>query len=132
MRHGRIGLQLGTDQRYYISQCDEKKSIMLTITMPVNDNVKSAEVRRELIDDITRKLDDIMKVFMPAVKKMPVLLVPCPNCPALHITLDEVCSGKVIICSYRDSDVDLPLGYYGDLLPHRSHNSTTLQGELIC
>jgi len=131
MRHGKIGLQLGSDQRYYISRYDEKKSIKLTITMPVNDNVKSAEVRRELIDGITKKLDDIIKVFMPAVKKMPVLLVPCPNCPALHITLDEVCSGKVIICSYKDGDVDLPPGYYGDLLLYRSHNSTTLQGEGI-
>ena len=131
MRHGKVALQLGADQKYYISRCEEKKSIQLTITMPVRDDVKSGEERRELIDDITRSLDDIMKVFMPAVKKRPVLLVPCPNCPTLHITLDEVCSGKIIFCSNKDGDVDLPRGYYGDLLPHGSHDPTTLPGEVI-
>ena len=39
MRHGKVGLQLGADQKYYISRC-EKKSIQLTITMPVRDDVK--------------------------------------------------------------------------------------------
>ena len=66
-----------------------------------------------------------MKVFMPTVKKRPVLLVPCPNCPTLHITLDEVCSGNTIFCT-------APLcRYYGDLLPHESHDLTTLPGEII-
>ena len=125
MRHGKVGLQLGADQVYYISRCEEKKSIQLTITMPVRDDVKSGEERRELIDDITRLLDDIMKVFMPAVKKRPVLLVPCPNCPTLHITLNEVCRGDTIFCT-------APLrGHYGDLLPHRSHDPTSLPGEVI-
>ena len=125
MRHGKVGLQLGADQAYYISRCEEKKSIQLTITMPVRDDVKSGEERRELIDDITRLLDDIIKVFMPAVKKRPVLLVPCPNCTTLHITVDEVCSGDTIFCTK-------PLrSYYGDLLPHGSHDPTTLPGKVI-
>ena len=129
MRHGKVGLQLGADQVYYISRCEEKSSIQLTITMPVRDDAKSSEERKELIDDIARILDDIMKVFMPAVKKTPVLLVPCPKCPTLHITVDEVCSGHTIFCTA--SGITVPLrGYYGDLLPHGSHNSTALSGEV--
>ncbi|XP_065895596.1 uncharacterized protein [Dysidea avara] len=127
MRHSKVGLQLGADQVYYISRCEEKKSIQLTITMPVRDDVKSCEERRELIDDITRILDDIMKVFMPAVKKRPVLLIPCPNCPTLHITLDEVCSGDTIFCT-ASGKADPLRGYYGDLLPHGSHDHTALPG----
>jgi len=115
MRHGKVGLQLGADQVYYISRCEEKKSIQLTITMPVRDNVNSGEERRELIDNIIRLLDDIMKVFMPAVKKRPVLLVPCPNCPTLHITVDELCSGDTIFCTATGKAVPLR-GYYSDLL----------------
>jgi len=130
MRYGKVGLQLGANQKYYISRCEEKKSIQLTITIPVRDDAKSVEERRELIDDITRLLDDIMKVFMPAVKKRPVLLVPCPNCPTLHITLDEVRSGKAIFCSIA-GDVELPTGFYGDLFPQGSHDPTTLPGEVI-
>jgi len=81
--------------------------------MPVRDDVKSGEERRELIDGI---------MFMPAVNKRPVLLVPCPT---LHITVDEVCSGDIIFCAE-------PLhGYYRDLLPHGSHDPTTLPGEVI-
>lgn len=130
MRHGKVGLQLGAKQKYYINRCEEKKSIQLTISMPVDDDVKSGEDRRELIKDITKLLDDIMKMFMPAAKR-PVLLVPCPDCPMLHITLDEVCRGTTIFCSIEDGDVDLPPDYYGDLLPHRSHSPTTLQGEVL-
>ena len=130
MRHGKVGLQLGADQVYYISRCEEEKSIQLTITMPVRDDVKSGEERRELINDITRLLDDIMKVFMPAVKKRPVLLVPCPNCTTLHITVDEVCGGDTIFCTATGKAVPLR-GYYGDLLPHGSHDPTTLPGKII-
>ena len=118
MRHGKVGLQLGADQVYYISQCEEKKSIQLTITMSVRDHVKSGgNCLMTPLDDITRLLDDIMKVFMSAVKKRPVLLVPCPNCPTLHINLDEVCTGKSIFCSCKAGDVKVPHGYYGDLSP---------------
>ena len=126
-----MGLQLGSYQKYYISRCEEKKSIQLTITMPVRDDVKSGEERKELVDDIAGLLDDIIKVFMPTLKKRPVLLVPCTNCPTLHITIDEVRSGKGIFCSNVDGDVDLPPGYYGDLLPHGSHNLTNLPGKVI-
>ena len=129
MRHGKVGLQLGANQVYYISRCVEKKSIKLTITMPVRDDVKSSEERRELIDDISTLLDNIIKLFMPAVKKRPILLVPCRNCPTLHITFDEVCSGNTIFCT-ASGKADPLCGYYGDLV-YGLHDSTTLQGEII-
>ena len=53
MRHGKVGLQLGADQVYYISRCEEKKTIQLTITMPVRDDVKSGKKRRELHHEVT-------------------------------------------------------------------------------
>ena len=111
MRHGKVGLQLGRHQKYYISRCEEKQSIQLTITV-VGDDKRE---RREPIDDVTQLLDDIMKVFMPEVKK-PTLMVPCPLCPILHITLSEVSSGNTIFCALS-GDASLPSGYYGDLVP---------------
>ena len=81
-----MGLQLGRHQKYYISRCEEKHSIQLTITV-VGDDKRERE-RRELIGDVSQLLDDIMKVFMPEVKK-PRLMVPCPLCPILHITLSR-------------------------------------------
>ena len=113
MRHGKVGLQLGRHQKYYISRCEEKESIQLTISVE-GDDMRSVRERRELIDDVTRLLDDIMKVFMPEVKK-PMLMVPCPLCPILHITLSEVSTGDTIFCP-RFGDAALPSGYYGDLL----------------
>ena len=104
-----MGLQLGCHQKYYISRCEEKQSIQLTITV-VGDDKRE---RRELIDDVTQLLDDIMKVFMPEIKK-PTLMVPCPLCPILHITLSEVSTGNTIFCP-RSGDASLPSGYYGDL-----------------
>ena len=98
MRHGKVGLQLGRHQKYYISRCEEKDSIQLTITV-VGDDMISVRERRELIDHVTQLLDDIMKVFMPEVKK-PMLMIPCPLCPILHITLSEVSSGDTIFCAW--------------------------------
>ena len=94
MRHGKVGLQLGLHQKYYISRCEEKKSIQLTITVMGDDKRE----RKELIDDVAQLLDDIMRVFMPEVKK-PTLMVPCPLCDNLHITLSEVSTGGTIFCS---------------------------------
>ena len=111
MRHGKVGLQLGCHQKYYIGRCEEKQSIQLTITVLGDDKVE----RRKLIDDVAQLLDDIMKVFMPEEKR-PTLMVPCPLCPILHITLSEVYTGNTIFCP-RSGDVPLPSGYYGDLLP---------------
>jgi len=125
MRHGKVGLQLGAHQKYYISRCEEKSSIMVTITMPARDDVKSGEERRELINDITRLLNGIMKVFMPAVKKMPIPLLSCPNCPTLHITLEEVCSGSTIFCP-KSGDADVPPF---DLLPSGHHR--IVSGEVV-
>ena len=88
MRYGKVGLQLGHHQKYYISRCEEKQSIQLTITVK-GDDMRSVRERRGLIDDVTQLLDDIMKVFMREVKK-PTLMVPCPLCPTLHITLRSV------------------------------------------
>lgn len=58
-----------------------------------------------------------MKMFMPAAKR-PVLFVPCCKCSNLHIKLDEVHAGGNIFCcsSDHDGDVELPHGYYSDLL----------------
>ena len=55
----------------------------------------------------------VTKVFMPEVKK-PTLMVSCPLCPILHITLSKVSTGDTIFCPQSD-DVPLPSGYYGDL-----------------
>ena len=112
LRHGKVGLQLGSHQKYYISHCEEKKSIQLTITA-VGDDVDSVKERRELIDDVKRLLDDVMKVFMPAAKR-PIPFVPCPLCPTLHVLLSDVCSGDTIFCPHSN-DVALPTGYFSNL-----------------
>ena len=112
MRHGKVGLQLGRHQKYYISRYEEKQSIQLTITVK-GDDMRSVRERRELIDDVTQLLEDIMKLFMPESKK-PTLMVPCPLCPILHITLSEVSTGDAIFCA-QSGDASLPHGYYGDL-----------------
>ena len=129
MRHGKVGLQLGRHQKYYISRCEEKQSIQLTITVKGDDR-RSVEERRELIDDVTQLLDDIMKVFMREVKK-PTLMVPCPWCPILHITLSEVSTGHTIFCP-QSNDAPLPLDYYADLIPSHSNPSTSnISGMVI-
>ena len=120
-----MGLQLGRHQKYYISQCEEKHSIQLTITVKGDDR-RSVEERRELIDNVTQLLDDIMKVFMREVKK-PTLMVPCPLCPILHITLSEVSTGHTVFCPQSD-DAPLPLDYYADLIPH---NITLRTGIIV-
>ena len=93
MRHGKMGSQLGADQKYYISRCEQKQSIQLTITV-VGDDKEHMEERRTLIHDVSKLLDDIMKVLMPAIRERPSLLIPCPFCPKLHILLVDACSGK--------------------------------------
>ena len=94
-----MGLQLGCHQKYYISRCEEKQSIQLIIT--VKGDERSARERRELISDVTQLLDNIMKVFMKEEKK-PTIMVPCPLCPILHITLSEVYTGDTIYCPKCD------------------------------
>ena len=117
MRHGRVGMQLGAHQKYYICRCEEKQSIQLTITVADND-WKCIQERSELIDDVYKLLNNIMKVFMPATKK-PALFVPCDLCSTLHITLKQVYNGDTIFCPLSDNDSGLS-GYYGDLLPNAS------------
>ena len=112
-----MGLQLGRHQKYYISRCEEKQSIQLTITVKGDDR-RSVEERSELIDDVTQLLNDIIKVFMKEVKK-PVLMVPCKFCPILHITLTEVSTGHTIFCT-QTGDKELPSSYYGYLIPSGS------------
>ena len=124
-----MGSQLGADQKYYISRCEEKQSIQLTITV-VGDDEEHIEERRSLIDDITELLDDIVKVFMPATKERPSLLIPCPLCPKLHIPLDIVCSSKVIFCP-NDDDKSLPRGYYSDLLQNRVPDVSIKAGKIV-
>ena len=117
MRHGKVGLQLGAHQKYYISWCKEKQSIQLTITL-VGDDVKCIQERAELIDDVAKLLNEIMKVFMPAAKT-PVLFVPCPFCPTVHITLKQVYDGESVFCPLSGDDSGLR-SYYSDLLPNAS------------
>ena len=85
--------------------------------------MRSVRQRRELIDDVTQLLKEIMMVFMREVKKL-TLMVPCPLCPILHITLSEVTTGDTIFCPRSDDDHKLSLGYYGDLTPSGSGDPT--------
>ena len=124
-----MGSQLGADQKYYISRCEEKQSIQLTITM-VGIGKEHIEERRDLINDITKILDDIMKMFMPATKERPSLLIPCVFCSALHIPLDDACSGNTIFCP-NANDKSLPHGYYSDLLQGRLTDAITAVGKII-
>ena len=129
MRHGKMGSQLGVDQKYYISRCEEKQSIQLTITV-VGDDEEHIEERRILIHDITKFLDEIMKVFMPSTKEKPSLLIPCEFCPKLHILLDDACSGKIIFCPNAD-DKPLACGYYRDLLQGGLSNTIIRTGKIV-
>ena len=128
MRQGKIGSQLGLDQKYYISQCEGKQSIQLTITM-VGDDKKHIEERRNLINDVKKSLDEIMKMFMSASKERPSLLIPCPYCPVLHILLDDVCNNKTIFCPLTN-DRPLPHGYYSDLFHGELHDTITIIGKV--
>ena len=127
MRYGKIGLKLGAHQKYYISRCEEHQSIQLTITMIGNDT-KSAQERKELIDDISKLLSEIMKLFMPAKRETATILFHCPLCTTLHITIEEVCSGETIYCSNASNAADdddddvitVPPEYYNNLLSTRS------------
>ena len=129
MRRGKMGSQLGADQKYYISRCEKKQSIQLTITVVGVDKEHIAE-RKDLIKGITKLLDDIMKVFMPATKERPSLLIPCAFCPSLHIPLDNICSGKTIFCP-NANDKSLPNGYYSDLFQGGLNDATTIAGKII-
>ena len=117
MRHGKVGMQLGAHQKYYISRCEEKQSIQLTITVAGND-WKCIQERSELIDDVYKLLDNIMKVFMPAAKK-PALFIPCDLCSTLHITLKQVYDGDTVFCPLSGKDIGLS-GYDSDLFPNVS------------
>ena len=121
MKHDEVGLQLGCHQKYYISRCEEKRSILLTITV-VGDDMRSTRERRELIDDITQLLYGVVERYKPVIEK-PTLMVPCPLCPILHITLSDVSTGNTIFCS-QSGDAPLPSGYYDCLILSRSCDPT--------
>ena len=124
-----MGSQLGADQKYYISRCEEKQSIQLTITVVGDDEIHIAE-RKSLIDVIKNILHDIMKEFMRATKERPLLQIPCPLCRKLHIGLDQASSGKAIFCG-NAKDERLPQGYYSELLQGRLVDTTNTAGKLI-
>ena len=115
---------MGAHQVYYISQCEEKGSIQLTITMPETDDSTRAQERRELIDDITRLLDDILDELTPTAKKCPERFVPCPYCPTIHVTLSDISRNNDIFCAHAN-DTRLPNNYYYDLLPDSPTTSTS-------
>ena len=129
MRYGKMGSQLGTDQKYYISRCEEKQSVQLTISVVGNDEIHIEE-RKNLINDINNILHNIMKVFMPATQERPLLRIPCPLCPKLYIRLDQTSSGKAIFCG-NAKDERLPQGYYSELLQGRIVDTTNTAGKLI-
>ena len=113
MRHGKVGLKLGAHQKYYISRCEEKQSIQLTITVAGND-AESVKERSEIIKEVAAMLGRIMKVFMPAAKS-PDIMIPCSKCDKLHIELKHVRGRETIYCPSYD-DNPLADGYYSDLL----------------
>ena len=113
MRHGKVGLRLGSSQKYYISryEVEQVQGVQLTITA-VGIDANSVQQRWSLIQFIDQQLNDIMKVFMSAEKK-PLQYIPCPHCPNLHILLDTV--GTPLCCPHTDKET--PANYYSDLLP---------------
>ena len=115
MRHGKVGLKLGAHQKYYISRCEEKQSIQLTITVTGTD-AECVKERSEIINEVAEMLDKIMKVFMPAAKS-PEIMIPCSKCDELHIELKHVHGHETIYCpSSIDDDSPLADDYYSDLL----------------
>ena len=116
MRHSKVGLRLGSQQRYYISRYDteEVKGVKLTITAVGND-ADSVQQRWELIQFIDEQLINILKMFMPAEKK-PLQYIPCPHCVNLHIKIDQI--GTPTCCPHTDEDT--PAGYYTELLPPKT------------
>ena len=121
MRYGKVGLQLGDHQKYYINRCEEKQSIQLTITV-VGNGKNSIHERNKLIDDISQQLDNIMKLFMPAVDNRPTVMFPCPLCSTLHITLEEVHNGSTIFCPNARNDTAVPPEHFGYLLSTKLGN----------
>ena len=113
MRHGKVGLKLGAHQKYYISRCEEKQSIQLTITVAGND-AESVKERSEIIKEVAAMLGRIMRMFMPAAKN-PDIMIPCSKCDKLHIELKHVRGHETIYCP-SDDDSPLADGYYTDLL----------------
>ena len=113
MRHGKVGLRLGSHQKYYISRYDTEymKGVKLTITAVGND-ADSVQQRWELIQFIDEQLINILKMFMPAETK-PLQYIPCPHCVKLHIKIDQI--GTPTCCPHTDKDT--PASYYTDLLP---------------
>ena len=130
MRHGKVALKLGTHQKYYISHCEEKHSIQLTITVAGND-VPSIQERRELIDDVNKMLNNVMKGFMPAAVQ-PVLFVPCPRCPNLHITFSEVCAGGISYCCTFEEDIALRDHYHDLMIPFAGIIQCTRESNSMC
>lgn len=132
MRYGKMASQLGTHQIYYISRhvYDKKQSIQLTITVE-RDDQKHAIERRNLIRDIIKLLNDIMKVFMPATRETLSLLIPCQYCSDLHISLVDAYSGKDIICFNQGEPLSLRCGYYKDLLPGGLADATAIAGKVL-
>ena len=111
MRHGKVGLKLGAHQKYYISRCEEKQRIQLTITVTGTD-AECVKERSEIINEVAEMLDRIMKVFMPAAKS-PEIMIPYSKCDELHIELKHVRGHETIYCpSSIDDDSPLADDYY--------------------
>jgi len=68
MRHGKVGMQLGAHQKYYISRCEEKQSIRLTITVG-GSGWSCIQERSELINDVNKLLIDIYESVHASCKE---------------------------------------------------------------
>jgi len=128
MRHGKVGLQLGANQKYYISRYDvgQTQGVKLTVTVD-NSDENSIQERWDLIQYIDQQLNDIMKVFMPA-EKQPLKYIPCPHCKNIHIPFSKV--GTTNYCAFN-GDKKVPSSYYSELMLDNKTSKVTIVETII-
>ena len=72
MRHSKVGMQLEAHKNY-ISQCEQKQSVITMSSLMGNMKFIQAMIRSEPIDDFTKLLKDIIIVSMPAAEKLVII-----------------------------------------------------------
>lgn len=87
---------LSAGQWYFVRLCEEKCSIQTDIVVEKGDATSVAN-RRELIEFIEGKLQQICSDLMPAAAK-PEACVPCPLCSEPHIKYRSLLNGHTDIC----------------------------------
>ena len=128
MRHGKVGLRLGSNQKYYISRYEDgqTRGVQLTITT-AGDDVDSLQERWGLIQFVDQQLNKIIEVFMPAEKK-PLQYIPCPHCTNIHILFDMI--GTSICCPFND-DKEVPINYYTDIIPADKSGESIIKSHIV-